>query len=264
MKSNSKSIILIKLGGSIITDKNIPYKARPGVIRRLAKEIKNSASTSIIIANGNGSFGHTSAQKYGGKKGYKSKLGVAKVARDVMELNKIIIDSLIEVGLPAIYLRPISLMTTDAGKLKEHLFSIVEEAVKQKLVPSVSGDIILDSKWKTTIYSGETILNEIGLYLIKQGFRIGKIIQVGQTDGVYDKKGNTVSVINKDNWGEIKNYLFKNKATDVSGGMKHKIENALVVATVGISTFLINGNRVNELSNALLGKAVRGTIIREI
>lgn len=262
MKNNSKNITLIKLGGSVITDKNIPYKARIDVIKRLAKEIKRSARTPIVIANGNGSFGHTSAKRFGGKKGYRSKLGVAKVARDVMELNKILIDSLIEAGLPAIYLRPISMMTTDGGKIREHLFGIVKEAIKQGLIPSVSGDIILDSKWKTTIYSGETILNELGFFFVKQGFKIDKIIQVGQTDGVYDKKGNTVPLINKDNWEETKDYLFKNKVADVSGGMKHKIENALAIARVGISTLLINGNRVNELSGALSGKNVRGTIIR--
>ena len=68
-------------------------------------------------------------------------------------------------------------------------------------------------------------------------------------------------MINKENWDKIKKYLFENRNADVTGGMKHKIENALNIARIGIDTLLINGNKVNELSDALLGKPVKGTPI---
>lgn len=257
-----KKITLIKLGGSVITDKKTPYKAKIGGIKRLAKEIKHSGAP-VVLAHGSGSFGHTSAQKYGGKKGYRSLWGVAKVARDAMEINRIVMDIFIEEGLPAVSLRPMSMMLTEAGKLKKDLFEIVEEALNQGLIPVVYGDVIWDKKWKSTIYSGETILNETGIYLSRKGYKIAKIIQVGETNGVYDSKNKTIPLINKGNWGKIKDYLFKNKTVDVTGGMRHKIENALNIAKMGINTLLINGNRINELSNAILGnKTMKGTIIK--
>jgi len=49
---------------------------------------------------------------------------------------------------------------------------------------------------------------------------------------------------------------------DVTGGMLHKIEDALIMASLGTETLLINGNRKNELTNALLGKKVEGTLIK--
>lgn len=257
-----KKITLIKLGGSVITDKDTPYKAKTNVIRRLAKEIKGSGVNSLVLAHGSGSFGHTSAQKYGGKKGYKNAWGVAKVARDAMEINRIVMDVLIEEGLSAVSLRPMSMMMTSAGKLKNDLFKIIEETVNQGLIPVVYGDVIWDKKWKSTIYSGETTLNEIGIYLSKKGYQMNNIIQVGQTDGVYDLKRKTIPLINKNNWNKIKKYLFQNKGADVTGGMKHKIEKALTIAEIGINTLLINGNKVNELLSAILGKAVKGTIIK--
>ena len=256
-----KTVILIKFGGSIITDKNVPYKARPDVIQRLAKEIKESASLPIVIANGNGSFGHTSSLQYGGKKGYKSKEGIAKVCKDVIDLNSIVIDLLIKEGLAAVSLHPMSMILTNEGKIKKYFFDAIEEVIRQNLIPVLHGDVIWDKKWKSTIYSGETILNEIGLYLEKHRFKIGKIIQVGQTDGVYDSKGNTIPVISKDSWEEVKRYLFDNKAADISGGIKHKIESSLYIADKGIETLILNGLVPNELSNALLGKPVNGTII---
>lgn len=257
-----KDVILVKFGGSIITDKNVPYKARTEVIRALAKELKKVTKVSIVLAHGSGSFGHTSAKEFGGKKGYKSKWGIAKVARDAMEINRIVMDILIEEGLAAISLRPMSMMVTSAGKLKKDLFEIVEETLNQGLMPVVYGDVIWDKKWKSTIYSGETTLNEIGIYLSKKGFKVDKIIQVGETNGVYDDKGKTISSISKRNWKSIQQYVFNSKTADVTGGMKHKIENALEIAGKGIKTWITNGIIPNQLSRALQGKIIHGTIIQ--
>jgi len=256
-----KNVILVKFGGSIITDKNVPYKARPDVIKRLAQELKKIQDVSIVLAHGVGSFAHTSALKYGGKKGYESKWGIAKVARDAMEINRIVMDILIKEGLAAISLRPMSMMITDAGKLKKHLFEIIEETLNQGLMPVVYGDVIWDKKWKSTIYSGETTLNEIGIYLSKKGFKVDKIIQVGETNGVYDDKGKTISSISKRNWKNIEQYVFNSKRADVTGGMKHKIEKALEVADRGIKTWVTNGILPNKLFNAVHGKNLKGTII---
>lgn len=257
-----KNVILIKFGGSIITDKNIPYKARPDIIRKLAKALKKAKHVSLVLAHGQGSFAHTSAKEFGGKKGYKSKWGIAKVARDAMEINRIVMDILIEEGVPAVSLRPMSMIQTNKGKVKKHLFEIVEEVINQDLIPVIYGDVLFDKKWKTTIYSGETILNKIGIFLMKKGFKVGKIIQVGETNGVYDDKGKTIPSINKANWKSIKNYVFNSKRTDVTGGMEHKIENALSVAAKGIQTWITNGIVPRELSHALNGKSIKGTIVK--
>lgn len=257
-----KDVILVKFGGSIITDKNTPYKARHDVIRALAKELKKVNKVSIVLAHGVGSFAHTSAAIYGGKKGYKSKWGIAKVARDAMEINRIVMDILLEEGLPAVSLRSMSMMITQAGKLKNNLFEIVEETLNQELMPVVYGDVIWDKEWKSTIYSGERTLNEIGIYLSKKGFKVDKIIQVGETNGVYDDRGKTIPSINKRNWKSIEQYVFNSKRADVTGAMKHKIENALHIAKKGIKTWVTNGIIPNEFSHALQGKNIHGTIIQ--
>ncbi len=256
-----KDVILIKFGGSIITDKNVPYKARPDIIRRLAQELKKIKDVSIVLSHGVGSFAHTSAKKFGGKKGYKSKWGIAKVAHDVMQINKIVMDILLEEGLPAVSLRPMSMMMASEGKLKKNLFEIVEETLSQGLIPVVYGDIIWDKKWKSTIYSGETTLNKIGIYLSKKGYKINKIIQVGETNGVYDDKGNTIPSISKKNWKNIKQYVFSSKRIDVTGAMKHKIQNALSISASGIKTWILNGITPNELFKAISDRSIRGTVV---
>ncbi len=79
--STINHLTLIKLGGSVITQKDKEYTFKKSVVKRLAKEIKKS-NKKVLIAHGSGSFGHTSALKYGGMNGYKDTWGIAKVARD--------------------------------------------------------------------------------------------------------------------------------------------------------------------------------------
>ncbi len=256
-----KEIFLVKLGGSVITDKKTPYNANKDTIRRLAKEILQSKKN-VVIAHGSGSFGHPSAVKYGGKKGYKSKLGLAKVARDAMEINRIVMEILVEEGLPAVSFRPMSMVFSEKGKTKENFFQVIKAAVSQGFIPVVYGDVIMDKNWKTTIHSGENTLNEIGIYLRKNGFLVNRIIQAGKTSGVYDGNGKTIPQISKNTWPKFKKFVNKLKVKDVTGGMLHKIEESLQMTEFGITTILVNGETKKELLKALAGKKVEGTLIK--
>lgn len=258
---HTKDIILVKLGGSVITDKGTPYFAKLNVIKRLAQELR-ACKCSLLVAHGSGSFGHTSAAKFGGKKGYKKEIGIAKVAGDAMEINRVVMDILLDEGLPVISFRPMSMILANNGKTEDQMFKILEEALKQGLIPVVYGDVILDKSWKTTIYSGETTLNQIALYLKKKGFKLKKIIEAGETDGVYDDKKETIAEISNASWSKNKKFMFKLNTRDVTGGMEHKIEEALKIAKAGVETLIINGNTANSLKNALLDKTVKGTIVR--
>jgi isopentenyl phosphate kinase len=255
------AITLIKLGGSVITRKEKEYSARVDVIRQLVREIKK-AKTPVVIAHGSGGFGHTSATKYGGKKGYKSTWGVAKVARDAMEINRIVMDILIEEKIPAVSMRPMSMIIAKKGKAEKNFFESIILLLKQGITPVVYGDVIVDTNWKTTIFSGETTLDLIGLYLLKNNFKIVKNIQVGITDGVYDENKKTIPEITKKNYRQYESSIFKSKNTDVTGGMKHKIESSLVLAEKKISTYIINGLVRNNLYKILVNKNIECTIIK--
>lgn len=257
---NKKNITIVKLGGSIITDKSKPYKANFLEIKRLVSEIKR-AGVPIILIHGGGSFAHTSAKKYGGKKGYTSLWGVAKVARDAQALDQIIIDELIDQKLPAIAFKPNSLFTASNGKMVASNLEPVLIALNQGLIPVLHGDVIMDRKWKTTIFSGETSTSHLVDFLKKRKINIGKIIQVGTTDGVYDMEGVTIARITKGSFNQIKKNLFELKTADVTGGMMHKVEVAQIIAKKGVQTYIINGTSKNSLYKSLLDRVTEGTII---
>ena len=56
-------MIIIKLGGSIITDKTDYRKFNKDVVARLCKEIKESGQK-VIIVHGAGSFGHIISKRF--------------------------------------------------------------------------------------------------------------------------------------------------------------------------------------------------------
>ena len=85
------SMILIKLGGSIITNKEKPLSARRKTIDNLVKSLKK-INESMIIVHGGGSYGHYWSVKYDmHTKAKKYDLrGVSVVKNSMIELNKII------------------------------------------------------------------------------------------------------------------------------------------------------------------------------
>lgn len=251
-------LLCVKLGGSIITDKNTPYKPNIKAIKTIARALKQ-VKTPLLVGHGSGSFGHTSAKKYGGKHGYNSALGLARVAKDAMDINKIVMDIFIEEGLPAISFQPRSFLIAKDGELQNLLISPILEALSQGFTPVVYGDIILDTKWQSTIFSGETTLGILCRFLQKK-YEISKIIELCNVDGVLDSNQKIISRISAGSWKKTKKYLFGNKTTDVTGGMEHKIENALEIAGLGIETVIINGNNSDHISKAIEGRPV-GTVI---
>lgn len=256
-----KPLTIVKLGGSIITDKSKPYTPNLKAIEDLIKQIKKS-EVPVVIIHGAGSYAHTSAKKYGGKRGYKSLLGVATVSYDAQTLNQLILGQLIKAKIPAMTFRPNSLFLSSGGKMEKSLLEPVFEAIKQGIVPVLYGDAIMDTLWKTTIFSGETSTHYLAKDLIESGIKIEKIIQVGTTDGVYDSTGATIPTISKESFSKIKSDITASLNVDVTGGMMHKVERALDMSQTGVPTYIINGLVKNNLLKVLKNEHVKSTIIK--
>ena len=90
-------MILIKLGGSIITNKEKPLSPRRKTIENIIKNLKK-IDEPIIIVHGGGSYGHYWSVKYDmhTKERKYDLRGVSIVKNSMIELNKIILDSMIK------------------------------------------------------------------------------------------------------------------------------------------------------------------------
>jgi isopentenyl phosphate kinase len=77
-------IVLVKLGGSLITDKTRPETVRAETLARLASEIAGAfpaCRERLVVAHGSGSFGHVAAERHG--------LGRAGLERPVIQVQQL-------------------------------------------------------------------------------------------------------------------------------------------------------------------------------
>lgn len=265
-----KNLILIKLGGSVITDKTKPFTARPLVIRRLAREIKKARKklgkdTLFLIGHGGGSFPHVPAAKYQTQKGLINKdsvKGLSLTADAAIRIDRILIKEFLKVGLPAISFAPLSFFYARKNARQEHMLSHIRKCFDIGVLPVVYGDVIMDEKEGFCIFSAEKTLAILARELTGS-YKIEKFIEVGDTDGVYGKDGKTIPEITAKNFSKVKRLITGSKSTDVTGGMIHKVKESLsLVKDIKTPTVLINGNIKDNLLKVLLGRRVLATIIR--
>jgi len=261
-------LIFIKIGGSLITDKTKPFTLKKKALSKICQEIKQAIKSGrqLIIGHGAGSFAHFPAKKYQTHKGILGKgsyRGIAEVADVAAQLNRIVVRKLIETGVKAVSISPLSTMTARNHKLDKLCSESVEELLRLNLLPVLYGDQILDARIGCTIFSTEKVLGYLALHLKKKGYKIERMIHCGQTNGVYDEDGKTIKKIDSQNFKQLKSVLGKSGGVDVTGGMIHKVEEALFLAKQGIPGLIIDGIENGTLSKAVKGEKVLGTRIEK-
>lgn len=262
-----KTLILIKLGGSLITDKHKAFTAKEDVILRLAKEIKTSLKDiegDLIVGHGSGSFGHIVAAKYKTQEGIINKdsiKGFPLVADAARKINVIVMNNLLKVGLNAVSFSPLSFIYTNNQKEDDSFVKPIKKALEIGLIPVIYGDVIMDQERGFCIYSGEKSLNLIAEKM-KSFYNKIKVIYCGETDGVYDEKGKTIKEITSKNFSSVEKALGGSSGVDVTGGMIHKVKEALEIASdLNAETQIVNATKNNVLVKAILGNEVSATRI---
>jgi len=263
-------IVLVKLGGSLITDKTRPFTPRFDVIKRLAREIheaREEKGIKLVVGHGGGSFPHKPAKDYRTSEGIINKesyRGISLVQDAASRLNRIIVKSLIDAGENAVSLQPSATVVTENGRIIEWYLEPIKEMLKHNLLPVPYGDVAIDVKKGCSIISTEEVLN----YLAKNvGYK--RIILAGIVDGVFtsDPQKNPdaklIPEINSRNYEEIKKYLGGSAGIDVTGGMLHRVERIFELTSLGVEAEIINGEKENVLKRALLGEKGLGTTIRK-
>jgi len=223
-------LLLVKLGGSVITDKSKPYTPNLKNIRRFADDLARHRGK-LIIGHGGGSFPHTPAKKYQTHLGLinrNSLQGVVEVQEAAWSLNRIVVHELLIKKMKVMTFAPSSILVGNGGRLQMGFLDTLEMGLSLGVTPVVFGDVVLDTKQGCMIASTEVIFDLIVAKLAKQ-YDI-KIIHVSDVRGVMDEKGKVISVINTRNYKKVKTAVTGSKLTDVTGGMIHKVEESLALA----------------------------------
>ena len=255
-------MVVIKLGGGLIAPKDGKMEtADLPTIKRLAEEIRNAREKTgcrLVIAAGSGNYGHAAVKKYG----METDLVAAKVQRIAQKIGEIVVEEMLKIEMPAVLISPHDLFVMEGEKLVQDNSKIVGDILDKNLVPVVYGDVIWNVAGKAVIFSGEKCLSLIAASLIGQDQQVERVIQVSKERGVLDEKGEVIPSITHDTWEQIKEQIGQAPAVDVTGGMRHKIEESLEMAQKsGISSVIICGKTEGNLEKAMSGEVVTGTEI---
>lgn len=264
----SKSVTLIKLGGSIITDKEKPMTLRPTVLSRLVQEITRARDEHpdelFIIGHGSGSFAHHPATKYQTMSGFvheESRFGMAVVQDVAAQLNRIVVKEFLAFHVPAVSIAASNTVVTANRNADSFCGDVCEEYLVQDLLPVTFGDVIIDTKLGCTIWSTEEVLAFFGEQLTKKGWSVKQIIHVTEVDGFYDTEHNVVPKISAENWPSLQQALTATKGFDVTGGMGLKVEESLKLAKWGVQSKIISGLVPDRLYQTIIGEETLGTVI---
>jgi isopentenyl phosphate kinase len=245
-------MILIKLGGSIITNKERPLSPRIKTIDKIAKQLKK-INEPIIVVHGGGSFGHYWSVRYDmhTKPAKYDPRGVAVVKNSMVELNKIILERLEKNKLNSYCLPPTDFMVGNRpiqNKVKE-----IKKIAESDLIPVTFGDALWCGNKKSYILSGDKIMS-----ILAKALRPRLAIFVLNVDGLYsDLK--TKKLIH-----DMKNAQasIQEISMDVTGGMKRKVEEATRISKMGLKVFFVNGNKPERIVNAIRKNKFEGTLFR--
>jgi isopentenyl phosphate kinase len=260
-------LLFLKLGGSLITEKDHAHTARFNVLGRLAREISEARRDGwgrrLILGHGSGSFGHVPASRYNTRNGVHSSdewTGFSEVWQEAAMLNHLVMQALQHVGLPAVAFPPSATLVAQDGHLQRWELGPLQMALQAGLLPVVYGDVVFDTQRGGTIFSTEDLFDHLARLLQPQS-----ILLAGIEAGVWADYPTCTQLLD-----EIRPEFLKREGaslqasqfTDVTGGMRSKVRQSLdlVQAIPELEVWIFSGLEPGSVYRALCGQR-SGTLI---
>lgn len=245
----SRERVVVKLGGSIVTDKATPFSYRGETVVRLAEKMARSGA-SLVVVHGGGSFGHPVAKRYGlsSRASMGSANGVSKTREAMFRLDQLVCASLTEGGLNPYPISPFDLLMK-AGRSGAFW---IESLMEAGLVPVTFGDVVREGAG-FRILSGDTIAYDLCKLLAPD-----RCIFALDADGVYDKRGRVIPEVDGDSIGKLR----LARADDATGGIRLKLREAAKIADLGVEADLVSGHKPREFAKSLRGLRFLGTRVK--
>jgi isopentenyl phosphate kinase len=251
-------VVIVKLGGSVITRKREVEKLRPKVLARLARELTALRDRRIVLLHGAGSFGHPGARRFGlaappngGSSGAERIRGAAIVASEVRRLHLAVLRELVHGGASPCSVPMSTHARNRAGELTHLDPSPIRAALEGGFLPVSFGDVVPDEAWGSSILSADTI----ALALVP-ALHAERVVFVSDVEGILEgPTGRRRSVVRNVTAETVAALRAPSGGSDVTGGIRGKATAMLAIAAAGADAGLISG-----LSDGAVARAVRGSM----
>ncbi len=265
-----QDITVIKLGGSLITDKSKPYTMRKDVIASVCEEIKEAMDKDLggrfVFVQGVGSYGHPPVMDHKLYKGFIDRaqlLPLSMTQSKVDELRAFLIHQLQENMIPVIHIAASSMFTSTKGSFDEYNLKPLTGYMSLGMVPLIGGDMIYDNDLGFTVCSGD----KLALTLAGE-LEACRLIFAADVEGVYDKNpqafkdAELFEVIQMDQLPEIIDSVKSDNPRDASGAIVGKLRTVYesrVLVEQGLEVSIISMMQKGQLISCLNGNKEFGT-----
>ncbi len=205
-------MIVVKVGGSVITDKRGFKSARLESMEYVAKVLARN-EYDIIVVHGAGSFGHPYVVKYGLKE-KKDLEGTIKAHISCKDLNTLFCKVMMRYGLKPYPIHPFTSFKLERGKIVFDT-EVFASAIDEGFIPITHGDMVYDRKERVfKVLSGDDITLELA-----KVFGVERVGFATDVEGVYID-GKVARVVGSRDLEKI----GESRGVDVTGGMRGKVE----------------------------------------
>ncbi len=244
--------MILKLGGSLITNKDIPLSANENNLGKIAKAIHESGlpakNRGLILVHGGGSFGHYFAKKFNlsTERDRIKPLGISWTAEAMLKLHVIVVESLLSDGIATETIPPSELVDPKLLTVSERGRRHLESSLANGLIPITFGYVALDGN-KAFIVSGDSICKALA-----ESMPVERVLFAMDVDGIYptfNLKGRIITKLSGFDGVNTKLRLY-----DVTGGLRSKLDVGLQIHKLGSQVFYVNGTKAIRVANLLAGK----------
>lgn len=273
-----KRLVLVKLGGSILTRKSTLGGIRYDNMKRITRELAEIAKRDrLVVVHGGGSFGHPLARLYHiygrgtrgattSDKAWRSE-GASAIQRSMLRLNAALIGGLVDAGVPALSVPGGVLVELYDGELEAFHPGSIERYLAAGLTPVSFGDVAPDRHRGLAIVSGDTLV-----LALAETIRPDMVVFATDQDGIYDrdpaqhKDARLLPEMDSDALRELAADLSEGEPglprADATGGMVLKIHELADIADLGIEAAVVSGLEPGRIAAAVGGADTTCTRIR--
>ena len=258
----SPPLVVVKLGGAVLTRKREVERPRPKLIARLAREVAGTTGRRVVLLHGAGSFGHPGAKRFGLARAplptesvAERARGAAIVAAEVRRLHLLVLRALVAAGASPASVPMATHARNRAGTLVGLDPRPFVETLDRGLLPVSFGDVVPDETWGASILSADTIAIELARALHPE-----RVVFVSDVPGVLEGPPNgRRRVVAELTTGAVEPLRPRAGVPDVTGGIRGKADAMLAIAQLGADAGLISGLSDGAVARALRGETVYGS-----
>jgi|Deesub1362A_J573_1020465.scaffolds.fasta_scaffold00018_62 isopentenyl phosphate kinase len=248
---NSGLDTILKIGGSILTDKSGFESLNKESLERTIGELKDFKN--FILIHGVGSFGHAHVKKYRVVE-TQSRDKILETHIACRKLNWFVMEEMRKNNLYALPIHPFTSVITRDGKIHIFDMTLLIVALQRGFIPVLHGDMVYDMSNQYIPLSGDEIARFLGKQLM-----ISRIGMATSVDGIFDDSGNFIERITPKNYDDVIKYV-RGSDNDVTGGMRNKLSSLFHLTRYGVEINIFNGLKKGNIKRFMTGENV-GTVI---